>query len=303
MKSPLSLIRRRRPSESKPLPPFLTLLDFDCRVLIYKALVTSEYHFYFNNPTPGTLDELLRSCKFIRDEIKQWYLLNRKQSWLTAIPSLGLGIFAPSATVFHLDFDYRSRGDLNLFQRHRRRALQKAHTHEFKLVVEEQLYKIEHLVIRRDTLPKYPKLSVEKGEVGKVLRGMKNLKSAEFAVRRQESKRSLHSMSCELWELWSLFWAGGAFCHPKNCCSCCSLPDIKWSVQSQTLSLSGEALLWDHCNFCQWPKFSWVIYNHHPDLDERVEHFHPRGCLCHRRCVMQSRVLWWIFYGHSHDTW
>jgi hypothetical protein len=304
MKSPLSLIRSRHLSKSKPLPPFLTLLDFDCRVLIYKTLLASEYHFYFNNPTPGLLDGLLRSCKFLRDEIKQWYRLNRKQNWLTTIPSLGLGIFAPDATIFHLDFDYRTRGNLNLLQRHRRRAVQKAHIHEFRPAVEVELYKIEHLVIHRDTLPKYPKLSVEKSEVNKVLSAMKNLKSVEFAIRVQESRRSLHSMSCELWELWTMFWADGPFCHPKNCCSCCSLPVIKWTAHSPTLSYSGEAPFWGYvpCHFCLWPRFSWGIYNARPRLDEHVEHFHPRGCLCRRRGIMQSRVLWWIFCGEYPHT-
>lgn len=246
---------------------FLDRLGFDCRAIIYKIIVSQELHISLHDPEHGPLSGLAQSCTFLRHEIEQWYSLHQSQNWLTKMQPFKLGIFAPESTFFHLFFDYRPLWEENLSPRQRHEARWRWAQSQERINQTLELEKIQHLVLHRDSLR--GAFAFGGNGMKRIFQHLTNLKSIEFVIHGHVSEEK-QFFCCRLWELWVMFCSGEAFCHPKDACSCCSLPEMKWTVQWEGEVYSGFAPNWYGLarKPCDWlgRSYVWTVSNKCPDI-------------------------------------
>jgi hypothetical protein len=269
MKKILSRLRPRvtpKKSNSNDLGPFVTRLNFDCRSIIYGLLVSQELHIECYNPKPSHLAGLASTCVFLKDEIEHWYQLKSNQAWLTTMPSAKLGIFAPEKTTFHFDLNYRYTNLSSFIQRLNQQTVNR---NKFIRRIQQapEFENIRHLVIH--SKPFFQEYPYKLGVTGSFLKALKRLSSIEFVLHVNNSWVR-ESLCCDLWDMWRVFWGASSFCHPKECCSCCVLPELKWAVYYKGDKYSGEAPFWNCGPLCSSSGFGfkWTMYQTMPHFDE-----------------------------------
>jgi hypothetical protein len=271
MSNPISRLRSRATSkepESTDLPPFLALLSFDCRITIYKFLVRHKLNLDCHNPTPLHLAGLVCSCTFLRDEIEYWFGLKSNHGWLTKVSSTKLGIFAPETTVFHFNFNHRFEWTRKSFHPRKRQVVDPT-----KLISQiKQSFGVENirnLVVHNEALvsPIFGNLY----QLAALVKGLKQLSSIEFIFHTQTLTRDQDVLWKDLWDMWKWFWGASPFCHPKQCCSCCALPEVKWAVYSKEGDFLDAAVapFWDRMPRSDFqPRFTWAMYQENPHFDD-----------------------------------